>query len=264
MLEGVKRKYPQVNLEDLLTNAKTASAYSNSFINFQLQFGGQQSGRSVVKSALALAVDSGIESERCEQALAYLQHEDGEPCFGYYYEKDLLTLRPKGAVIHCVAVQGISSTQLLLAYVELFGIQRMLVVLSRAYVGADFMKCYALDPVVGKELELGVNLDMPYEEIIATFNYQRIPDGSIAKVCDAVMPIAMRNAFDIERQRVVEEATKYAMQNCGVPTGGVLLTEHVNRITELMMEKLTPFIVHQMGLGRRLPDTGIPTPPTKS
>ena len=65
MLKGVQRKYPQANLDDLLSNAQEKSSYCPDMLKFNLSFGGQNPGRSIVKSALALAVEAGINTKSC-------------------------------------------------------------------------------------------------------------------------------------------------------------------------------------------------------
>jgi len=82
MLAGVKRKYPQVDIEDLLENAQVKSSYSPDMLKFNLCFGGQSAGRSLVKSALAVAFSSGINPKTCEQALSYLKVTSKNlPCY---------------------------------------------------------------------------------------------------------------------------------------------------------------------------------------
>lgn len=89
MLQGVKRKYPQVDLKESLNNAKPQHYYCPDMLNFNLSFGGHKAGRSIVKSALALAASSGIPARECTEATNYLRSDEAEACFGYFYEKDL-------------------------------------------------------------------------------------------------------------------------------------------------------------------------------
>jgi hypothetical protein len=73
--------------------------------------GGGKTGRALVKSCVTLAVDAGIEAAECINALEYLRNPQGFPCFGYFYERDLLRNRPN-EVFHCVAVSGDPRTRL--------------------------------------------------------------------------------------------------------------------------------------------------------
>jgi len=105
ILTGVKRKYPTTNIDiDSLANQITTH-YRPDPLHIPMTFGGLEAGRSIVKSALALAADVGIAHESCNTALEYLR-DSGAPCFGYYYEKDPILNRPTGTPLHCVYIKG--------------------------------------------------------------------------------------------------------------------------------------------------------------
>ena len=133
MLQGVKRKYPQVDLDELLDSAKSESSYCRDMLYFNFAFGGHDAGRSIVKSALALAVSSGIPVDICREAVDYLKNEGSEACFGYFYESDLIKNRPEGIPLHCVSIKGCSETQQVIGYVEYFGVQRVVLCLASSY-----------------------------------------------------------------------------------------------------------------------------------
>lgn len=251
MLKGVKRKYPQVNIEDLLGNAKTKSSYCPDMLKFNLSFGGQNPGRSIVKSALALAVYSGVDPKLCEHARAYLLDDDAEACFGYYYEKDLLLKRPEGVPLHCVTVVGSPTTKQLLGYVEYFGVQRMVICLSSSYAGDEFTNTYAINPINGKKLDIVVDLILSNEDIQATYNYEKIPDGAVADIFNKLIPIGMAASAEKEKNRVINQAVEYAFANCGAEEGGELTQEHKSKLTGLMLEKLEPYIFHQFSKARK-------------
>lgn len=251
MLAGVKRKYPQVDIGDLLKNAKVKSFYSPDMLKFNLCFGGQSAGRSLVKSALAVAVNSGIHPKICEQALNYLKDENGEACFGYYYERDLVVNRPSDTVFHCVAVQGNPATKQLLGYVEFYGVQRMIVCLSNNYEGKDLFSCYAIDPISGSELDLEIDLALTQEEVIAAYNYERIPQGLVESAFHKVIPLGMKASFEKEKNRVISQSVEYAFKNCGAKEGEMLMPEHIQKLSAFVMEKLEPFILHQISNSRK-------------
>ena len=107
LLEGLKRgKYPKLDVESALSQAVEQRTYPQGAIMVQGQIGGRTEGRAIVKSAAALAHLSGVRFENCEQAARYLRSEEGEPCFGYYTTTDLVSKRPVGVPLNCVAVAG--------------------------------------------------------------------------------------------------------------------------------------------------------------
>jgi len=251
MLQGVKRKYPQVDLNELLANAKSESSYCQDMLNFNFSFGGHEAGRSIVKSALALAVSSGIPVEECAEATSYLKNEEAEACFGYFYETDLIKNRPVGIPLHCVSIKGCSKTKQVTGYVEYFGVQRVVLCLAGSYEGGDISGTYAINPITGKELDLVVDLNLSNSEIREAYDYKKIPNGSVEAAFHEVIPVGMKASFEKEKDRVLNEAVMHAFENCGAKEGEMLMPEHVNKLTGLMMEKLEPFILHQFTQSRK-------------
>lgn len=120
--------------------------------------------KSVVKSALAMAHHLGIGYQQCEEAVAYLRETEGRMCYGPTY-LDLIANRPTEHLLHCVAVRADPKTTLITAYVEYFGLLRMLVCLGRGYQGELIEGSYTINPATGLELNLPANLDLPEAEI---------------------------------------------------------------------------------------------------
>jgi len=180
-----------------------------------------------------------------------LKDENGEACFGYYYSRDLVVNRPSDTVFHCVAVQGNPATKQLLGYVEFYGVQRMIICLSNSYEGKEFLNCYAIDPISGSELDLKVDLLLPHEEVIAAYNYERIPQGAVEAAFHKVIPLGMMASFEKEKSRVISQSIDYALKNCGAKEGEMLMPEHVQKLSSLVMEKLEPFILHQISSSRK-------------
>lgn len=251
MLQGVKRKYPQVDLNELLDNAKSQSTYCSDMLNFNFSFGGHEAGRSIVKSALALAVSSGIPAESCIEAMSYLKNEESEACFGYFYESDLIKNRPEGIPLHCVSIKGCRETQRVIGYVEYFGVQRVVLCLADSYEGEEISSTYSINPITGEELNLVVELNLSSSEIREAYDYKKIPRGSVEDAFGKVIPAGMKASFEKEKDRVLNNAVKYAFENCGAKEGEMLMPEHVNKLTGLMMEKLEPFIVHKFSQSRK-------------
>mgnify|MGYP002479302814 CR=1 FL=1 len=105
VLRGLKRKHPGIDIKVPLADITVEETYLKSPIYLNLQFGGEESGRSLVKSTLALAYDAGLPVDLCQDALGYLRGSEA-PCFGYYYTGDLLVERPPAVPLHCIAIQA--------------------------------------------------------------------------------------------------------------------------------------------------------------
>ncbi len=165
-LNGLKRTYPKLNVDAALASIDETDTYLSEPVMSECSFGGELSGRSVFKTALTLAVSVGVEAKICNLALTYLRDDDGNPAFGYYYKRELVTNRPSDRVFHCVVIKGDPCNQEInrLRW-SLFSVYRMVIGLSDRYTGSGISASYAIDPTVGEELNLTVDLTFTDEEL---------------------------------------------------------------------------------------------------
>lgn len=247
VLEGVKRKYPNVDVEAALVGAEIQRSYAKGVVHIELNFGGPLSGRSLVKTALALAHGAGLPIAQCGDALAYLREADAEPCFGYYYVDDPVDGRPPGTPLHCVAVDARPETGLILGYVEYFGIQRAVVCLGRDYVGNRLKAVYALDPRTGETVDVAVRLDFDVADVQAIYDYKRDDAEKRQEAFSAVFGPVLGSHHAAERDQVVRESLNFAWANCGGVPDQSLTAEHLARLKELFADRAAPWWKHATG-----------------
>ncbi|WP_153788974.1 HNH endonuclease [Pseudomonas sp. EMN2] len=246
ILKGVKRKHPNFDLDLALSEAEEKFIYSSSPINLSLDFGGPLSGRSLVKSALCFAVVNGISSRDCDSAKKYLLDHNEEACFGYWYDQDIVLNRPEGVPIHCVAVSNLDADGQLLAYVEFFGVRRMVVCLSENYVGPPVHAMHCIDPRTSEKMVLEFDLGLSANDVKAAYEYRKIPDGSIELAFSSILREALRRSSVRERERAVDRAVQYAFKNHGAKDGEVLTDEGLSRLSDLLVQGLMPYLEHAL------------------
>ena len=249
LLRGWQRKYPALknrSMADLMSAVQARSYYSPDLIGIPLGFGGEKAGRSLVKSAMALVCDAGIDPQACDLALDYLTQDNAQPCFGYFYDKDrdLVVNRSVGRPFHCVYVQGDSDTGTILGYVEFYSLHRMVLCLSDSYSGRDFQNFYAIDPVKGEEILIDIDLSLPMSEVRSAFDYEKYDVDVLLSAVDSLFGHIVEADFKRERERVIRDAVEYAFEDCDAEPGEDLGDDQAHQITEKIMEKLTPFIQH--------------------
>jgi hypothetical protein len=241
ILTGLKEKYPKIDIDATLAAATSKYSYLDHPIEMNLQIGGHDAGRSIVKSAFALAVASGVSTSQCEQANRYFASAD-DACFGYFYNVDLLEIRPTKTVVHCVAVQS-THDGLLLGYVELFSVFRMIVCLSSNYLGKPISAVYAVDPVTGTELDIEVRLRFSRADLNDIYDYRCIPDGAMAQALAEIIPEAMMRSFERERAAVTHRAIENAWRKLDLPPDTLLTHEHFMKLNALIVEEMQPFLL---------------------
>jgi hypothetical protein len=242
ILTGLKRKYPQIDVDTTLASATSTYSYLSEPVKMELKIGGPDGGRSIVKSAFALAVSSGVAPSDCDEAKRYIASGE-DACFGYFNDFDLIEGRPENTVVHCTAVSS-TDDGLLLGYVELFTVFRMFICLGSNYRGKPISAVYAIDPVTGSELNVTVRLKFSREELADIYAYKHVPFGPVAKALETIMPDAMRRSFEREKEVVIERALKDAWSKLDLPPDTILTKEHLLKLSGLLAERMMPFLRH--------------------
>ena len=250
IVSGLQKRYPQIDIDEILRKETSVKEYSAYPYEISLNFGGLLAGRSVVKSCLALAYDAGLNINNCEHAKSYLL-SDGDACFGYFNEYDVVKGRPKRTFFHSVYVCGNPARKQILAYVEYFGFQRIVACLSSNYVGEAFSHGYTIDPVTGKELEIEFYLELEPEEIAEIYAYKKVNYDEVRRALEVLL--AAWSKLDVERAiaNAVEDALEFAGAECGVKSGDLLSDEQAAKIPRVVTDRLEPFLLHLI-FGRML------------
>ena len=249
ILRGMRRKYPQIatmDLDSLVANVSSGLNYSNDPMKIVSSFGGHDTGRALVKTALAAVFDAGCNPRQGDLALEYLLKPKGEPCFGYYYDqnRDLVTNRPLGIPLHCVSIKGSKHAGTLLGYVEIYGIHRIVLCLSKSYVGRDFTYVHAIDPIIGEELDVSVDLEITMSDIRAAYEYETVSDIALKRAIANVFDTAVRRDFDRGLKRAIHEAVQTAFANCEAQDGDELSDSQIKHVIDDAINHLEPFIYH--------------------
>ncbi|RMS92478.1 HNH endonuclease [Pseudomonas coronafaciens] len=244
IVTGLKRKYPILDVEKTLANAKTSLKYPEGYFHFEFSLGGLSVGKSFVKTALALLSYNGVNPAICERASAYI-FDDDEPCFGHYYHHDLLINRPFGVPIHCICVKGTKVSRTIQAYLEYFGVFRIFISLSANYEGDDFKYSYAIDPTTGQELTIDFDLSFEESEVRKVYDYQ-FYDSQVALDClHAVLPPEIQRQQEHHLEQVFA-ASRKTMERRFANSGHV----DPNEFVEAYLESLMPYIQHLANTGR--------------
>ncbi|MFB0827305.1 HNH endonuclease [Chromobacterium violaceum] len=245
MIKGVARKYPSIDPNIATKDLLTQESYLDSPLEMSLQFGGPEAGRSMVKTALALASEYGVDHEECGKAVDYLKNAEAPPPFGFCYTVDLIVNRPLDDIFHCVAVSGLPKHGKLLGYIEYFNTARIIIELSGDYGGKEFHHSYAIDPTTGIELDIQVNFNVQIDILNSIINSDGMPLDKYTEVVSEVLPIILKKNFQREKDRAIAAAMKFAYERLGVKPDEDLSLEKYEELLAIIREQLTPFIQAQ-------------------
>ena len=243
MVSGLKKKHPQIDVDELMKRAERTQEYSREPYAISLNVGGLLAGRSIIKSCLAMVYDAGLTIDDCREAELFLLGE-GKPCFGFYSEPSLVKNRPENTFFHCVHVCGDAETGQLLAYVEYFGWLRFVACLATNYEGISFSHCYAVDPVSGKELDLDLELTLDAAEVAEIFEQREVDFSKLGRDLDSLVGAFREMDQDRARAHAIHDALKSACEECEIEEGDVLSDEQAAEFARAVAERLEPFLVH--------------------
>lgn len=158
MLSGFYKKNPQISNPILATSDNIKTEYIEEPLRLTFEFGARDDYKSLLKSALCLVSDYGIDASVCDEAYKFICDKEQGVCHTFYYKEDLVKSRQHKSPIHCVAVQGFSEYNNIIGYFELFGSIRIVSCLSREYFGDDFKVVHCIDPVSSNYIDLDIDL----------------------------------------------------------------------------------------------------------
>lgn len=242
-----KKSYPQIDTDSLIKQMKTTTAYIDDHFLFSIGGLDEACIKSIVKTALALAVKANIASEDCKYAKDYLQNTTSTDCFGYFYEKDPILNRPKEVPLHCVFIKSDPNNKIIWAYIEFFALYRGLVCLSDCYEGEYFESYYAIDPRTSKQLlDLNMSLELSKQELKKYIFINALSIEKIKEIMDEIIPYQLQLAQDKERDRVITHAVTTAFTNSGVPEGETFTEEEWGKMIKNLMIEIEPWIINQV------------------
>ena len=237
-LRKLKRKYPRPEIDEKIEQLDSEWP-EKEYLQVPLRllnFEGNLNGQSIIKSCLALAYEAGLHIDDCEHAKNYLL-SDGEPCFGYYNETDVVTNRPEKVFFHCIFVSGDPTSRQVLAYAEYFGCLRIVACLSSNYDGDPFSRCYAIDPVTGQELDIDVHLNFASEDIAAIYAGKKVGGNELTMALSSLMETYMERSIRASITHAAEDTAKFAFAKSGVQPGDVLSEEQIWNIIRLTWQR---------------------------
>lgn len=153
-LEGLKRKYPKLDVEAVMSNVRMRTTYVNMRTIFELPpLGGAEAFRAIVKVAVSYYLHVGGDPNHIRDAIDVVTRNALPPIerVGCLYGVDPIPDRDKQIAAHWLAVVS-DDRGILYSYVELFSAFRFVVRLAENYCGPRMCSAYGYDVCTGNEI----------------------------------------------------------------------------------------------------------------
>lgn len=246
LVRQAAKKNPSIDVDSLMDGMCESETYLESPVVFTASLGGELACRSMIKSAVALAVASGVSALACGNALAFLKDTNAVPPHANFYLRDLVSVRPTDHAFNCVSVSGDPHRRLLLGYIEYFSMWRLVVILSDAYDGPPVKTTYAFNPATGAELELKLDLTLSESEIDAVRSNDAMTDETFAAAMNAGFGVVHKRDQLRNQQRETLRAFQRTAEAMGIPWGGEIPQDRAEEFASLMAEQLMPWLTSIM------------------
>ncbi len=165
LLNGLKRRYPQLDVEAALTAAVEESHRPDSLARVRISFGGAEVARAVCKSAVNLYMLRGGSREIIQHLIPFIRGMADESYVGYA-DAALENRTPDDLICHRVTIFGDGAAGLLYAEVEYFSCLRLIVLLCDRYEGPRCFASYCIDCISGTEVELTASDPLARDEAL--------------------------------------------------------------------------------------------------
>jgi hypothetical protein len=249
MVRNIAAKHPEIDVEGVLAKIQPQSEFLDSPLHFKADFGGPLGGRSMVKTAIAMAYDAGVNPQACNLALPYLLDEDESPPYGMFYMRDLVSQRAANYTPHIVSVLADPVSRFIWAYVEYFGMARIVVPLSDRYDGESFQSTYAINPSTGAEIAVDVDLRFSDDEIERIRANTAYTDEQYLAVANASFGTIYFRCVRRQVRKAFNAAAAYAASQLGIEHGDMIAPEQATAFASHLTEKIMPVIIHMQKSG---------------
>lgn len=244
MVKQVARKNPKVDVDSFLSGMTATETPLESPVTFSAQFGGELAGRSMVKTAVALAAAAGVNPKSCDAATQYLKGDTVTPPYAFFYLRDLVANRPSTHAFNCVSVVGLPARRKLLGYVEYFSMSRIVVILSEHYDGPALNTTYAFDPASASGLDLKINLNLSDDELELIRSNQALTDETYAAALNEGFGLIYKRSQSRLIEREASNAFEHACQSMGIPKDSIIPPERAQEFSSLVANHFVSKIAH--------------------
>ncbi|NEQ20706.1 MAG: HNH endonuclease [Microcoleus sp. SIO2G3] len=244
VLQGLKRKYPKLDVEDILDKAIKKGDYVDSRVGFSIPIGGSEAFRAVCKMAMNFYIFRGGNRDYIAHLIPYIRSGGKYDYAWHFYPEDenLPDNLKDGKIIHSLFIKGNPKEKVLYSFIEFFSTFRFLVLLCDEYTGKEFQSTYSFDLLERVEIERNLHLDISKDEISSILGERVIPVEHLREKLDNIYKFTKQKQ-DYEHMNLL--ATE-SVDNClgGLPEGTIFTEKLMRELIENFLEKMARFMHH--------------------
>lgn len=243
ILNGLKRKYPNLDIDSLFKNAEYRNEYLDAPIEFQTKLGGDKAFRAITKTAINYFLYKGGDAKYIKHLIQYLKGEEDLKIAQLYYPEDIYT-PSEDEVTHVIRIIGNPKERILYGYIEIFNVQNFLVLLNDGYDGVSMDETYVFEPFHVKEIVTNITLSYSKEFIVKiTKEPLKPPFEEVKRRYGRALSIGQRRLTSNLINRSNETAVKNSLGK--YPEGTLITQEIIDETINEIMKEISPLIANQ-------------------
>ncbi|AFY66995.1 HNH endonuclease [Geitlerinema sp. PCC 7407] len=173
VLQGLKRKYPCLDVEAILDEAAPQGSYMTSPVHHEETVGGEEAFRAICKMAIGLYLHQGGTRDTIAHLIPYIKDGQNRSCVCFFYPDNFTALDGENlTVFHTLYVKGDPSEGILFAHIDFFSTFKFLVLLSDRYDGTPLNATYTFDVVKNETVALEMKIAISRQELLDLFEQQ--------------------------------------------------------------------------------------------
>lgn len=244
VLRGLNRKYPNINIEELISKAEDRIEYINEPFHFSLTFGGMGAFRSVCKSAINFYIYKGGNRDNIIHLIPFLKSEiDLNIVWTYYPEIRIIKDMNDDEVIHGIIIKGNNINKILYGYLVYFNSIKYLVKLNDNYNGSDIEFSYFFDVSLNQEVFKKFDIELSKNEIDHIINEKQPPYEQLKNEHEALLGIIQKVQKDDHFNEIFNKAWERSIVK--YPEGTIMTEEMIKELVYRFLEEIIPLIARK-------------------
>lgn len=244
VIKGMKRKYPNLDDENLDEKFLRTETYMKEALHMNINVGSELFLKGILKIAIGYYLHNNSNINYIQNQIEELKKEGSlsTDVIRHYYTPDSINYLSEDEVSHTVYIQGLPDIQLLYAFVEVYSSFAFVINLNTEYTGPELEYCYCYDVLENKRIKKGIEIN--YQGYLTgdltLLNQEFI--AALTTKLDRVMRIADKRNVKAEVAHIIRKVIKEVLRRH--PNETTFTKEILDEITSSARKKLLPFFSH--------------------
>ncbi|MGO0258240.1 HNH endonuclease [Priestia aryabhattai] len=164
ILKSLRRKYPNLDVDKTIKNAKKSHDYLPS-LSLNMNFGGKEIRQAICKMAVNFYILNGGDPKVIEHLLPFIEGNVEEAEVYYFYPRSEVFYKDEKDIMHTLILVGNNQKKELYVYVELFNEFKFVIIIDREYNGQSIYHSYHYNVVTNNEIKYDTPVKITPKEL---------------------------------------------------------------------------------------------------